>query len=261
MLKIRPLCWAILSSILLASASSAQVVSAVDSKTVAELKNNFAQNLKIPSDQIDYIGKTDFPGMYLVLTNGFSNAFLTDSRANKVVVGNYIDTQRNNASIVSEIKDKYYKIMPTKFNLQNAIVEKLGTGARKLYLIADVNCYYCKKLETETLSRLNNVTIYTLPVTYLSTTEEKEKQVKTLLCKPESEQAKLWVDLMLNNKGAIGESNCTKINAPMANTETAKKLGISGTPTLIFENGAVHVGAIELSQLEEKLNKNSFKNK
>ncbi len=242
---------------LFASSSFAQVVEGVDAKTVQTLKGNFEKQVGMPAKMIDYIGKTDYPGLFLIMAQGYSNSFYSDITFNKMIVGSYIDNQRAHANISNELKDKNFKIMPAKFNLKNAITDKQGTGARKIYVVADVNCFYCKKLETEVLSKIQNVTVYTIPVTFLKTTPETEKKVRTLLCKPESEQNKRWVDVMLTGNGEIGKEDCAKAGTINENTELAKNLGISGTPTIIFDNGSVHVGAIELNDLEAKLAKNA----
>lgn len=237
--------------------SHAQVLDGVDSKTADTIKSNFEKNVKIPADKINYIGKSDFPGMYVILANGFSLPIYSDAKLNKMFVGNYIDNTKDKLNLIEEIKEKHYKIEPNKFvqkNNGNLIVDKKGTGEKKMYVFADANCGYCKKLESEVITQMNNITVYTVPISILRPGAEMDKKVKNLLCKPEAQQGKLWLDSMLNNQGDTTEAKCEKANVLESNTEIAKQLNITGTPTIIFPNGSVHVGFIGLVDLEKKLN-------
>lgn len=249
----------VIAGLFFTGTSHAQLLDGVDKKTAEKLKENFEKNVQVPKENIDYIGKTEFPGIYMILANGYKLPVYSDINLNKMFVGNYIDNTRNKANIVEEIKEKNYRIEPKKFlgqNANNAIVAKKGSGINKMYLFADANCGYCKKLETEVLEKINDVTIYTIPISILRPGGEMDKKVKNLLCKPEDQQNKLWLETMSNNGGDSSEVSCAKASVLEKNTETSKKLGVSGTPTIVFPNGTVSVGFIELNELQTKLVKN-----
>lgn len=233
--------------------AQAQVVDGVDAKTVQTLKANFEKKTKVPASQINYIGNSDFKGVYVVLANGYSLPVYSDINFDKMFVGNYIDNNRDQVNIVDEIKTKNFKIPVSKFNPKNLITDKYGNGSKKVYIFADANCTYCKKLETEVLSQLQDTTVYTVPITILRPGGEADQKVRTLLCKPEAEQGKLFVGVMLRNEGDIGDQNCEKAKALETNTALSKEVGVSGTPTLVFANGSVHTGYIGLFDLQEKL--------
>ncbi|MCE1271971.1 MAG: thioredoxin fold domain-containing protein, partial [Acinetobacter sp.] len=90
-----------------------------------------------------------------------------------------------------------------------------------------------KKLEAE-LDKLNDVTIYTFiyPLKAQSIIVSK-----SIWCDPN--QAYAWKNLLQKNIQPK-EKTCT--NPIDRNLELGKKLGIEGTPTLIFGNGLKMVG-------------------
>ena len=92
---------------------------------------------------------------------------------------------------------------------------------------------YCKKLEAE-LDKLNDVTIYT----FIYPLKAQSIAVsKSIWCDPN--QAYAWKNLLQKNVQPK-EKTCT--NPIDRNLELGKKLGIEGTPTLIFGNGLKMVG-------------------
>lgn len=244
-------------SVVLASAAHAQVLDGVDAKTAEAIKSSFESKINTPASRIDYIGKSEFPGIYVILANGYSLPIYSDVKMNKMFVGNYIDNTRDKANIIEEIKEKNYRIPVSKFvKKNNTIIDKTGKGARVMYVFADANCTYCKKLEAEVLNKVDNVTVYTVPVSILRPGGEMDQKVKTLLCKPEAEQGKLWIGTMVRGEGEIGSQDCAKAAVLESNTEISRELGVSGTPTIVFPNGRVHVGFIAIPDLERKLTDN-----
>lgn len=234
----------------------AQIIDGVDKKIAETIKANYEKKVEMPASTINYIGKSHIPGVYVILANGYSLPIYADPNLDKMFVGNYIDNTRGKFNIVEDIKEKNYKINISQFvkkNDSNLIVDKKGSGAKKMYVFADANCGYCKKLESEVLNQMNDITVYTIPITILQPGGEMDKKVKNLLCKPEGEQGKLWLDTMLNGKGDASEVKCEKANVLESNTKIARELGISGTPTIVFPNGSVHVGFIGMPDLEKKL--------
>ena len=126
--------------------------------------------------------------------------------------------------------------------LKDALKKVKGKGERKLVVFSDPNCPYCQTLEKE-LQKLDNVTIYTFVLAFKTQSVEPSKQ---LFCEKNPVQA--WEDLILKKVQPSSKKTCA--NPVQRNLELAKKLGVSGTPTLVLQNGYKLVGAYSTEQLE-----------
>jgi len=69
-----------------------------------------------------------------------------------------------------------------------------------------------------------------------------------------ADKAKSWNDWMLRDAAPKGNAICNT-EALTANLDFATKHRITGTPTLIFEDGSRVPGAIGAAQVEERLAK------
>lgn len=128
--------------------------------------------------------------------------------------------------------------------LQQAIKQVKGNGQHKIAVFSDPNCPYCKHLE-QTLATLNNVTIYTFLYPVKS---NSMKTSEAIWCAKNPAQA--WQDLMLKNRQPEAKK-CT--NPLQKNLQLGNQVGAYGTPTMIFENGYVLMGAMPKTQIEQIL--------
>jgi thiol:disulfide interchange protein DsbC len=133
--------------------------------------------------------------------------------------------------------------------LADAIKTVKGSGARSLAVFSDPHCPYCLKLEN-TLANVTDVTIYTflMPLDQLHP-EARAISVSTWCAK---DRAEAWATLM-NSKVPPATASCS--NPIERNLALAKKLNIYGTPALIFADGRVIPGAMDLATLENYLSK------
>lgn len=129
--------------------------------------------------------------------------------------------------------------------LQDAIRTVRGNGARKLAVVSDPACPYCKQLEAE-LAGIDNVTIHTFLVPFLG-----EARPIAIWCATDREAA--WHDWM-----GKGDASRQHTGAPCAhpitrNLALARGFGIQGTPTLIWANGERTEGFIDRAAIEARL--------
>ncbi len=129
--------------------------------------------------------------------------------------------------------------------LQDAIRTVRGNGARKLAVVSDPACPYCKQLEAE-LAGIDNVTIHTFLVPFLG-----EARPIAIWCATDREAA--WHDWM-----SKGDASRQHTGAPCAhpitrNLALARGFGIQGTPTLIWANGERTEGFIDRAAIEARL--------
>lgn len=235
--------------------ANAQVLDGVKKDEADKVILNLSKNAKISVDQVNYVGKTEFPGLYLVMFNGYQVTLLTDVNAKTAMVGELVNVETR-ASLSQELKDKHYKIDLKAFKPENMIPHKIGNGKNKVYVVADANCTFCQKLETESIPELKDVTIYNIPVSILQPGGPTDDKVKTILCLDEKKQAQAWTTLLKDKKGEVGKTDCSKAEALNVNTETMRVVGISGTPGIILPNGKLLPGWVPGDVLQQEIEKN-----
>ena len=202
--------------------------SAISLANVETLKINLSRYY--PNIQVSNIQATEMPGLYSASLD--NQIIYLDENAQYMLVGSMVrlkDQKNLTKDLMLQQNSVDWKQLP----LKDAIKTVKGTGKRQLVVFSDPNCPYCKKLEAE-LDKLNDVTIYTLIYPLKSQSITVSKQV---WCDPN--QAYAWKNLLQKNVQPK-EKTCT--NPIDRNLELGKKLGIEGTPTLIFGNGLKMVG-------------------
>ncbi|QDQ27331.1 DsbC family protein [Chitinimonas arctica] len=202
---------------------------------------------KFPDRQVESVRTTPVKGLYEVVFAG-RQVIYSDARADYILVGDMVDVKSRSSLTEARIRE----LSKTDFNalpLDKAIKLVRGTGARKVAVFSDPDCPFCKKIEQETLSKLDNVTIYTFlyPLTQL----HPDAPRKSALIWCAADKQKAWEGWMFEGKLPEGDGKCP---TPLADIETlTNKLGISGTPAMVFENGEMMSGAIPLEAFEAKL--------
>ncbi|PTT93025.1 thiol:disulfide interchange protein [Pelomonas sp. HMWF004] len=162
-----------------------------------------------------------------------------------MVAGDVIDLKRN-ASMTNEIRQANRpKISLKDLPLGDSI--KLTSGTRKLYIFADPDCYYCRKLEKE-FPELRDVEIRIFPFPLEGIHPGASKVTESIWCA--SDRAAAW-----NAYFALSQKpqDATCPNPIIRNTALAQKLRIMGTPALIFEDGTLIPSAISAAQINAKL--------
>ena len=202
---------------------------------------------KFPYSKIISISKTPYLGLYEVAFD--DRLVYTDEQMNYLFSGNIFDlhTMKN----LTEAREKQlYAIEFDTLPFDLAIKSVKGNGKRRLAVFTDPNCQYCKKLEKEMVN-LTNATVYIFVFPILPGSEDK---ARAIWCSPD--RLKTWEDQMLRGVEPKPENACDT-TALTSITMRAKKLGISVTPTLIFEDGVIKPGTLTLDQLDEHLTASS----
>ena len=200
---------------------------------------------RVPAlSQIDEISKTAMPGLFEVRVG--TDVLYTDAEGNFLLHGNLLDT-RNGRNLTEERMDKLLAVDFKTLNLKHAITMVRGNGKRKLAVFEDPNCGYCKRFEKD-LQKIDNVTVHLFLIPILG--EDSVTKSRQIWCA--ADKAKSWNDWMLRDVAPKGNAICNT-EALTANLDFATRHRITGTPTLIFEDGSRVPGAIGAVQLEERL--------
>lgn len=210
----------------------------------SSIRKSFGQRLKeFPT--IDEVRKLPIPGLYEVRAG--STIYYSDENGDHLLVGSIFDTK--NAVNLTEARNKSLASLEFKsFPLDDAIKMVNGNGKRQLVVFADPNCGYCKELERQ-LVKIDNVTVYTFLYPILG--QDSAVKSRNIFCAKDNSKA--WSDWMLSSKKAPDAAlSCTAV-ALQRNVALGRKLKVSGTPAMFFEDGKRIPGSADAKTLESQL--------
>ena len=210
-------------------------------KKLQEKINQSQPNLVTKSIQ-----KTDFNDLYEVLIS--DQIIYTNKDFSFLIVEGRVVDPETKIDLTSDRLDELTRVNFLRLPFDKAIKVVRGNGERKVAVFSDVDCPFCKKLEKEGLSELDNITIYTF-LFPLAIHPKAEIRSKKIWCAEDKEKA--WNDYMLRNIMANNNGNCkTPIEDILV---LGRELGISSTPTIIFSSGKKIPGAIPLKEIEKHI--------
>ncbi|MFN9727711.1 DsbC family protein [Acidovorax sp.] len=208
----------------------------------ADIRKALAE--RIPQmDRIDEVRPTPMKGVFEVRIG--TDLFYTDAKGDYVIQGELIDTKaRRNLT-----EDRIAKLTALDFAalpLKDAFTIVRGDGKRKVAVFEDPNCGYCKRFERD-MQNVDNVTVYMFLYPILS--PDSAEKSRNIWCAKDRVAA--WQDMMVRDK-AVPAASCDT-SALQRNLAFGRQYKITGTPTLIFANGARVPGAIGAAEVEKRL--------
>lgn len=221
------------------AASGAMAAPAAD----AAIRKNLQERLpQLPP--IEEIRATVMPGLYEVRV-GPAGIFYTDAQGDFLIQGAMMDT-KTRRNLTEERINALNAIDFSTLPLKDAIVFKSGNGRRKLAVFEDPNCSYCHRLETE-LAKVKNLTVYMFLYPILGPDSTAKSQ--NIWCA--ANRTKAWQDWMLRQKTpAAAQCDTAAVQRIL---EFGRGHRITGTPTIVFEDGRRVSGAMDAAALENML--------
>jgi len=192
---------------------------------------------------VESIARTPVLGLYEVVVD--KKVYYVDEAAQYMLDGEVIDLKAKK-NLTQERVRALLKISPSELPLELAIKRIRGNGERTVVTFEDPNCGYCKRMAKDT-KNLANVTLYTFLYPILSS--DSVQKAKTIWCS--DDRAKTWAAWMEDDVPPSGSNSCP--NPIDQILELGKKQRVTGTPTLIFNDGSRIPGAISLTKLEDKI--------
>jgi thiol:disulfide interchange protein DsbC len=193
---------------------------------------------------IDEITRSPVAGLWEVRLG--SQLIYSDAQGSFVIEGEIIDTARH-ANLTQDRIDTLTAVDFSKLPLRDAVVWKKGTGARKLVVFADPNCGYCKKLERD-LSSVNNVTVFTFMIPILG--GDSPQKARDIWCSRDN--GTVWRSWMIDGTPPPAATGKCDTSALSRNVALGQKHGVTGTPSLVFEDSARVPGVLSAEELEKK---------
>ena len=209
----------------------------------ATIRKNLSERIpQIP--KIEEITPTPLTGIY-ELRLSTNEIYYSDAAGTFLIQGSLIDT-KSKRNLTEEREAKLSAVDFNALPLKDAITLVNGNGKRKLAVFEDPNCGYCKRFERD-LAKVDNVTVYMflLPVLGPNSVEKS----RNVWCA--KDPAAVWVNLM--QKDIPAPSAQCNTAAIERNLEFARKYKITGTPTLVAQDGTRVPGAINSTQIEKLL--------
>jgi len=127
----------------------------------------------------------------------------------------------------------------------DAIKTVRGTGQRRFAVFSDPGCSYCRRLEPE-LAGLDDVTIYTFLVPF-----QGNARPVAIWCAADREQA--WRRFMLQGDASMLGVASACDHPVDRNLALAHRLGVQGTPTLVWADGSRTDGYVGRAVIEARL--------
>ncbi|MFV1922385.1 MAG: DsbC family protein [Methylotenera sp.] len=235
--------------VLIAMLAAVQLVHANE----AELKKKI--EAAYPKFKVESIVKTPYADLYEVFMGG--QIIYTDEKLTFLIAEGHLVDPKTRKDITGERLEELTKIDFNSLPLDKAIKVVKGNGSRKIAVFSDVDCPYCKRLERNELSNIDDVTIYTFLYPLEQLHPNAAEKSKLIWCAPNREQA--WKDWILNDKLPKSAGNC---KVPLEEVgQLARKVGVSSTPTLIFSDGKRMMGAQPYNAIEAAMSSATGKKK
>jgi len=216
--------------------------------TLASIQRNFQEKFK--NTTFSEIRESEISGLYEVVMG--ENIAYTDATGRYFILGGHLfdmdsqtdltESRKSERKIGSSKKTDF----PSMF-LDNAIKTVKGDGSRKIAVFTDPDCPYGRRLEVE-LTKINNVTIYTFLFPLESLHPEAKSKAVSIWCS--QDKAKAWTKFMKTGEMPMLIACANPVNE---NIVLGSRLGVTGTPTLIAEDGSLLPGAAPAETIEQWL--------
>ena len=201
---------------------------------------------RYPGIHINSVAPSPVVGIFEVWAGG--KLVYTDSRGDYLFAGPLLDT-RNRVNLSQKRVDELRKVKFDALLLYKAIRIVRGNGERQVAVFSDPDCPFCKRLEQE-LAKVDNLTVHLFLYPLAELHPKSPEVAKNVWCS--ADRARSWMDYMLESKAPAEAPAC---DTPIRDIAAlAARLGVEGTPAIIFSNGKRADGAIPASQIEALLN-------
>lgn len=221
---------------------------------------------KYPDLRLQSVHKleTTGPGLYEFVTDtvvGYTNEAVDFIMVGELIVGEGAAVR----NLTKERKDGRAAALVGRLPVDQALVYRYGAGQRTVTVFSDPDCPFCQQFETQLKEAgdATNITLRVLPMPLTELHPDANRKAKYLMCT--QDPAAAWHEWMTSGIGTArpdwtvfaakhpSTPDCERAKAVDATVAIAAQLGISQTPTILFENGMVFNGLPTLEELENSL--------
>lgn len=221
--------------------------SAIPIKEQARLIALLLEKIKVTATKVE---ASPLPGFF-EMTVGSSVLYM-DSAGKWLFDGHLVDMDTRTSVTAIKKAELSAKNTPAldwrSLKLNDAVKTTYGQvdASRVIVTFEDPNCGYCRRLHPE-LAKVPNITIYTFQVSILGPASQAKNE--DIWCAKDRSAA--WA-LTMQGQAVKADSACDT-SAITRNGDLARRLGVSGTPTIFFADGTRQPGAMDSLAIEAKL--------
>jgi thiol:disulfide interchange protein DsbC len=186
-----------------------------------------------PNIKIDGIRKSSISGLYEIRVG--KNVFYSDLSGEYVILGGQIVETSTHRNLTRARMRELSLIDWDSLPLEKAIVSGDKNAKLKMAVFTDPECPFCDRLERE-LKQAQDIRVYTF-LYPLSMHKDARRKSEAIWCSKDRHGTLLKV--MLEGADPLVERCKTPIDDIL---ELGRKLGITGAPTLISEDGRISAG-------------------
>ena len=225
------------------SACTAERVESSEISEVNAITKVFSE--VIPGAKPDAVSPSTIPGVYQVVYGAQVIYMSKDGRY--AIQGDLIDL-KSRVNITEAARSLQRTKLVKKIDEDSTIVFAPKNVKHTITVFTDIDCGYCRKLHRE----MDQYTDLGIKVRYLAfprsglNTDSYHKAV-TVWCSDDKKQA------MTDAKAGVKQERKTCDNPVADHMKLAEQFSVSGTPTIVMENGEVVPGYVPAARLSRML--------
>jgi len=216
-----------------------QVTDVVVSAEHQDISRLLAEKLNF---KVSSVSESVIPGLFEVATD--QGIFYVNADASNLIQGSLYQVDDNGVTDLTEQAMGKVRQQAIQAFAGDMINYPAENEKYSITVFTDINCGYCRKLHNE-VAQLNQLGI---SVKYLAfprggLNSKTYQDMASIWCAEDSVQA------MNNAKrgGKVVPESCT--NTVAEQYELGRRLGVTGTPAIVFENGQMQPGYVPAAQL------------
>ena len=205
----------------------------------ARLKEHF------PDLKIDEVHVSPIDGLYQVSAEGAILYVSHDGRF--AFSGDIIDLQKDRQNLTEEARKKARLKLLNKIDKEDMIIFAPPQPKYTVTVFTDIDCSYCRKLQDE-MPEINKrgIAVQYLAFPRAGLNSETGDKMAKIWCAKDRQQA-----LDQAKQGKATESTTCGNEAIKKSFQLGLMLGVTGTPTLLFEDGSLIPGYLSPDKLLE----------
>ncbi len=133
--------------------------------------------------------------------------------------------------------------------VEHAFKTVIGEGQFKIAVFVDPECPWCHRFYNETVTKLNDITIYWFLYPVLG----EGAFVKSATILSSEDPAKMWREWVQDEKVPAGVIKSDRVKWLEANSRLAEKVGVETVPAVFLKNGEGPFGFMTALELISKI--------
>ncbi len=209
-----------------------------------------------PDVTVEKVNTAPVGGLYEIVFKKESGQGIVylDFAKKHIILGNIINIE-SRKDVTQERIQKEQRVDVKKIDTKNAVVMGNPQGKKKIYVFDDPECPFCKKLHhtlKEMVEEDKELAVYIL-LFGLDIHPNAKWKSDSILCmaKKNMAEAVKMLDDSFNDR-EVKKIECGESLSEF-NKNLARKLGIGATPTMVFKNGKVLMGARSKEEIKKYL--------